>query len=349
LQAASPFIRQGAGHISGKSGKKCVSSFFALAAQNILSPMVLFFGLGLLAAFARSDLSIPESIAKTMALYLLLAIGFKGGASMSGVGFDLRLVAALGLGVILSFSIPLAGYALLRLTTGLSKIDAAAVAAHYGSISIVTFVAGTQAVSSLGFSFEPWIVAVAAVMEFPAILTALWLASRAGEAKHQTEGGELFREIAFNGSIVMLVGSFLIGWITGKPGLDIINPFIGDPFRGVLCLFLLDMGIVAGRGLRQGAGELEWTTIAFGIYMPMAIALLTAVLVLPLDLSVGGHALFVILAASASYIAVPAAMRVALPEAKPAIYLTMSLGVTFPFNLTLGIPAYLMLVQALKG
>ena len=325
-----------------------VSSFFALATQNLLSPMVLFFGLGLLAAFARSDLSIPEAIAKTMALYLLLAIGFKGGASMADVGLDFRLVAALGLGMLLSFTIPLAGYALLRVTTGLSPVDAAAVAAHYGSISIVTFVAGTQAVAGLGFAFEPWIVAVAAVMEFPAILTALWLASRSG-ARAAGEGGELFREIAFNGSIVMLVGSFAIGWITGKPGLDIVNPFIGDPFRGVLCLFLLDMGIVAGRGLRQGARELGWSTIAFGVYMPLASALVTALAAWPLGLSTGGHALFVILAASASYIAVPAAMRVALPEAKPSIYLTMSLGVTFPFNLTLGIPLYLMLVQALKG
>ncbi len=283
-----------------------------------------------------------------MALYLLLAIGFKGGAAMAEVGIDLRLVGALALGALLSLTIPLAGYALLKGTTTLSDVDAAAVAAHYGSISIVTFVAGTQAVASLGFTFEPWIVAVAAVMEFPAILTALWLASRRG-VREDSDRGELVREIAFNGSIVMLVGSFAIGWITGKPGLDVINPFIGDPFRGVLCLFLLDMGLVAGRGLRDGARDLGLPTIAFGLYMPVLCGVVTAFAAWPLGLSVGGHTLFVILAASASYIAVPAAMRVALPDAKPSIYLTMSLGVTFPFNLTLGIPLYTMLVRALQG
>ncbi len=161
--------------------------------------------------------------------------------------------------------------------------------------------------------------------------------------------GPLLREVATNGSIVILVGAFLIGWITGERGMSMISPFIVDPFRGILCLFLLDMGLVAGRGLRQGARELSPPLIAFGIYFPLVSASLAAALVVPLGLSVGGAALFITLAASASYIAVPAAMRLALPEANPAIYLTLSLGVTFPFNLSLGIPLYAAVAQRIAG
>jgi len=329
-----------------------VSGFFDLAAQNLLSPMVLFFVLGVAAALARSDLSIPQSVAKAMAIYLMMAIGFKGGASLSGVGVDFRLLGALGLGAALSFLTPIVGYWLLKASTRLSDVDAAAVAAHYGSISIVTFVAATQVVTSAGLRYEGFIVAVAAVMEMPAILSAMWLARRSasgeGEGEGEGEGsGQLMTEILLNGSIVVLVGSFLIGWITGPQGLAIVNPFIGDPFRGVLCLFLLDMGLVAGRGLREAGRELNAPVILFGLYMPVLSALAAAIIVWPLGLSVGGTALFIVLAASASYIAVPAAMRVALPEARASIYLTLSLGVTFPFNLTLGIPLYLLLAQGI--
>jgi hypothetical protein len=325
-----------------------LSGFLDLAAQNLLSPMVLFFALGLAAALARSDLTIPESIAKAMAIYLMMSIGFKGGASISDVGIDLRLVGAMVGGAALSFAIPLLGFALLRATTKLSRVDAAAVAAHYGSISIVTFVAGTQVVTSLRLPYEGWIVAVAAVMEMPAILSAMWLARRASGPRddgESAERSELMREILLNGSIVVLVGSFLIGWITGPAGMTAVRPFLVDLFQGVLCLFLLDMGLVAGRGLRTARRELTPPLLAFGVYMPLISAGIAALVAFPLGLSVGGTALFVVLAASASYIAVPAAMRVALPEARPSIYLTMSLGVTFPFNLTLGIPLYLLIAQ----
>jgi hypothetical protein len=320
--------------------------FLDLAAQNLLSPMVLFFVLGLAASLARSDLSVPESVAKALAIYLMMSIGFKGGVSIAGVGVDLRLLGALALGAALSFAVPFLGYAALRATTRLTAVDAAAVAAHYGSISIVTFVAGTQAVIAAGLPYEGWIVAVAAVMEMPAILSAMWLARRGAAGKSAGESnGELFREILLNGSIVVLVGAFVIGWITGADGMTKVRAFLVDPFQGVLCLFLLDMGIVAGRGLRQARRELTGPLLAFGVYMPLVSAALAAALAAPLGLSAGGAALFVVLAASASYIAVPAAMRVALPEARPSIYLTMSLGVTFPFNLTLGVPLYLLLGQ----
>ena len=284
-------------------------SALALAQTNLLSPMVLFFALGFAAALARSDLSVPEAIAKGMALYLMLAIGFKGGVEVAKSGVDARLIAVMLAGAALSATIPLIGYALLRRTTRLKPVDAAAVAAHYGSISIVTFVAGTEAVRLAGFAFEGYLVAVAAVMETPAILTALFLARRAAASGSDEPPGALLREIGLNGSIVMLVGAFAIGAVTGPKGLEMIAPFITDPFRGVLCLFLLDMGLVAGRGLREGRRELSWPLLAFGIYMPLLSAGLAAGFALFLGLSTGGTALFIALAASASYIAVPAAMR----------------------------------------
>jgi uncharacterized protein len=325
-------------------------SFLELASQNLVSPMVLFFMLGLAAALARSDLTVPEAVAKTLALYLMMAIGFKGGAEVATSGITARMLWVMLAGIVLSFVIPIIGFFALRAVSKLSAVDAAAVAAHYGSISIVTFVAGTEAVSGLGLPFEGFLVAVAAVMETPAILSALLLARRARAASGDIEReGEstaaLIREVGLNASVVMLVGSFLIGWATGERGMTMIAPFIVDPFRGILCLFLLDMGLVAGRGMREGRRHLSPPVLAFGILMPLLSAGLAALMLLPLGLSVGGAALFITLSASASYIAVPAAMRLALPEARPAIYLTLSLGVTFPFNLALGIPLYLALAQ----
>lgn len=319
-----------------------------LALANILSPMVLFFALGLAAALARSDLSVPEQVAKFLALYLMLSIGFKGGVEMAKTGLDPRMALTLLAGAALSFAIPVLAYAILRKVSKLSAVDAGAIAAHYGSISIVTFVAATQAVSSLGLPFEGYLVAVAAVMETPAIFSALLLARRGaakeGAAVEEGEGpGQLMREIALNASIVMLTGSFLIGWITGPSGMARIEAFIVTPFSGILCLFLLDMGLVAGRGMREGLKHLSAPVLGFGMVMPLISAAIATPIAWALGLSLGGSALFITLAASASYIAVPAAMRLALPEARPSIYLTLSLGVTFPFNLTLGIPLYLTL------
>ena len=325
-------------------------SILDLAVQNIVSPMVLFFALGVAAALIRSDLSVPEAAAKLLALYLMLAIGFKGGAEVAKSGIDATMALTIGAGILMSFSIPVIGFALLRLTTRLSAIDAAAVAGHYGSISIVTFVAATEALKSLGLAYEGYLIAVAAVMETPAIIAALLLARRGAPARPEGEStSALLREVGTNGSVVVLVGAFLIGWATGEEGMAMIAPFIVDPFRGILCLFLLDMGLVAGRGLRQGGRALSPALIGFGIYFPLLSAALTGLLALTLGLSVGGTALLITLAASASYIAVPAAMRLALPEANPAIYLTLSLGVTFPFNLTLGIPLYAALAQRIAG
>jgi len=318
-----------------------------LAAENLISPIVLSFVLGLAAALARSDLSIPEAVAKGMSIYLLFAIGFKGGVAVSDHGVDLALGLTLLAGIALSAAIPLLAFFLLRLLSGMDRLNAAAVAGHYGSISIVTFVAGTSVLEGRSIPAEGYMVAVAAAMEAPAILSALWLVSRGGDDKKMDAG--LWREVMLNGSIVLLVGSFLIGWVTGPRGLEEIDAFIVAPFKGVLCLFLLDMGLLAGRGMQSGRKSLTRGTVAFGILMPLAGSLLGLATALLLGLSLGGSVLLMILSASASYIAVPAAMRVALPEANPSIYLTLSLGITFPFNLVIGIPLYLALAQTMIG
>jgi uncharacterized protein len=320
-----------------------MGSALDLASTNLLSPMVLFFVLGLIATLARSDLSVPEAIAKAMSLYLMLAIGFKGGVGVAEHGLEWKLGLAILAGIVLSAIIPLIAFRLLIATSTLPRVDAAAVAAHYGSISIVTFLAATQALVSSGIEYEGYMVAVAAAMETPAIMAALWLA-RTGEKRMD---GSTLREVLLNGSIVLLVGSFVIGAITGTNGMKAIAPFIVEPFKGILCLFLLDMGIIAGRGLREGRKHLTLPVILFGLYMPLIGGALGAAAAMAVGLSLGGTALLITLAASASYIAVPAALRLALPEARPAVYVPLALGITFPFNLTLGIPLYVALASTL--
>ena len=324
-------------------------SLFDLASQNLLSPMVLFFVLGLLAAVARSDLSIPEAVAKLLALYLMMSIGFRGGAEVGHHGLTAKLGAAVAAGVALSFLTPVAAFAVLRLVSRLGTVDAAAVAAHYGSISAVTLVAVTGVLTQMGVPFEGYLIAVAAAMETPAILSALLLARRGNGGASGARTSDLVREIGLNGSVVMLLGAFVIGAITGTRGMTMLKPFLVDPFAGFLCLFLLDMGLVAGRGLKPGLKHLSPALVGFAIGMPLIGGSVAALLAMAIGLSPGGTAVFMTLAASASYIAVPAALRLALPEANPAIALTLSLGVTFPFNLVLGIPLYVAAATWLTG
>ncbi|MCR9218733.1 MAG: sodium-dependent bicarbonate transport family permease [Alphaproteobacteria bacterium] len=321
----------------------------SLAAGNLLSPPVLFFALGVAAALVRSDLSVPEAVAKALSLYLMLAIGFKGGAAASehGLGADLALVIAAA--AALSFTIPFLAFGFLRTTTGIGRIDAAAIAAHYGSISIVTFIAATTALTAAGVDYPGIMVAAAAAMEVPAIATALLLARSGASAGERVEGETPWREVLLNGSVVLLVGAFIIGVATGEKGFESVAPFIVDPFKGVLCLFLLDMGLVAGRELRQVRKRLTPALLGFGLYMPPIGGTIGAAAGWLIGLDAGGIALLATLSASASYIAVPAAMRLALPEAKPSLYLTLSLAITFPFNLTIGIPLYIKLGSVLAG
>lgn len=324
-----------------------MDAFFALAATNLLSPAVLFFILGFGGAMLGSNLTLPEAVAKTLSIYLMLAIGFKGGVAAAAHGLGADLLLALIGGAILSTFIPLVAYGLLGIMARLPVADRAAVAAHYGSISIVTFVAATAAMKTIGLEYEGYLVAVAAVMETPAILVALYIAGRASGKK--TEKKELMSEVFLNSSIVVLTGAFIIGAITGQGGMSDIEGFITVPFKGILCLFLLDMGAVAGRGVKNGWQGMSGGLIVFALIMPYISAGLAIPFGLLAGLSTGGLAVLMTLAASASYIAVPAAMRLALPQARPAIYLTLSLGVTFPMNLTIGIPVYSEIAKLIAG
>jgi hypothetical protein len=236
--------------------------------------------------------------------------------------------------------LPVVAYLSLNAICRLDRVTAAATAAHYGSISIVTYVTADSFLRQVGTDFNPGMVAVAALMETPAIVIGLLLA-RGGTALRS--GGlnrGLWRETLLNGSVVMLVGSFVIGWITGPKGMEAVRAFALDPMKGVLMLFLLDMGLVAARRLRE-ANRLRPALMLFGVAMPLFSAAGALLLAAVFGFAAGDAALLATLAASASYIAVPAAMRLALPEADPGVYITLSLAVTFPFNIVAGIPLYL--------
>ena len=313
--------------------------------ETLTSPIILFFVLGLLAGFVRSDLAVPEALAKGMALYLMAAIGLKGGVSVAESGFTATLGLAAGAGMVLSFLLPLPSFALLRSVGGLSRIDAAAVAAHYGSVSLVTFVTAEQMLTGIGLPAAGFMVAVLALMETPAIISGLFLARR-GESDRA--GGGLWHEVLFNASVVLLVGSFLIGLVAGKDGFAPIKPVFDGGYRGILCLFLLDMGLIASRRIMQ-TKALTLPLVALGVAIPIINGVIGTVAGTMIGVDVGTAAMLGILAASASYIAVPAAMRLALPEADPGIYLSMSLGITFPFNIVFGISLFAWLAQTLGG
>ncbi len=302
----------------------------------------MFFALGFGAGALRADLAVPDALARALSLYLMVAIGLKGGAALATPGASEGLLAALGVGVLLSFLLPLPAFLLLRLATPLDRETAAAVSGHYGSVSVVTFAAASGALATLGVAQEGFMPAVLAAMETPAILTALLLA-RLGAAPGAPplQPRKLAREVLLNGPVVLLMGSFLIGWLAGEPGRAQLAPFTEALFPGALCLFLLEMGLMAVRQLRAGGRGLSWRLIAFGVAMPLlggAAGLAGGTLA---GLSAGGVALMAVLAGSASYIAVPAAMRLALPRADAGVYVTLSVAVTFPFNILLGIPLWL--------
>jgi len=320
---------------------------------NLSSPPLLFFFLGAAAAFLRSDLEIPTQVAKFLSLYLLLAIGFKGGVALSESSLDGSVWLTLGAAVLLSIIVPLLVFALLR--RRLAGADAAAVAATYGSISAVTFVTCTSYLDAGDIAWGGHLVAAMAIMESPAIVIGILL-YRLSLSGHQgaianVDWRELGREACLNGSVFLIVGSLVVGWITGHDGKEQISAFTSDIFIGMLCLFLLDMGIVAARRLQElgysssersfGVGAM----ISWGVVFTLVNACLAGSLAILLGLSEGDALLLTVLGASASYIAVPAAMRLALPEADPSIYLPMSLAVTFPFNLLIGIPLYHQLLR----
>lgn len=321
-----------------------------LFTQNLLSPAILFFALGILAGFLKSDLDVPEQISRYLSIYLMMAIGFKGGVAIAETPeINGEVIATIIAGLAVGFLQPFLGYWLLKVTTKLDSPTAAAVAAHYGSISMVTFVTATSFLGANEVMYAGYIVAVLALMEAPAILSGLFIAHRAApETIKATEKAtpKLSREIFTNGAILLLVGAFMIGWITGKPGLDKMEGFLVAPFQGILALFLLDMGLLVSRQLHL-LKEFTFKLVLFGIYMPLIGTATGLSLSALIGLNVGTGLLFTVLCASASYIAVPAAMRLALPQAKAAIYVPMSLAITFPFNIVIGIPLYYALAEYL--
>jgi len=322
-------------------------SALEIARDNFISPMVLFFLLGVLAAAFKSDLAIPEPISKALSLYLVAAIGFNGGVELSHVGLSASILLAIFCAIALSFGLPLIAYALARRLTGLDRINAAATAAHYGSVSVVTFVAAAAFLTANGHSYEGFLVALLAAMETPAILSGLLLAGRTGQPDRGAFRRTI-REVLLSGSIVLILGAFAIGFATGDRGLAVMAPLIKDPYKAILAIFLLDMGLLVGARLRDFI-RMGPALLAFGIYMPLIGASIGLAVAYMLGLSLGGATLFAVLAASASYIVVPAAMREALPQANPAIYVTLSLSVTFPFNLLIGIPVYYTAARLMHG
>ena len=325
--------------------------FLSLISQNILSPAILFFALGLIAGLLKSDLEVPDSISRYLSLYLMMAIGFKGGVAIANTAsFNGEILLAIGAGLIFGFLQPFLGYGLLKLTTRIDNPTAAAVAAHYGSISIVTFATAAAFLNTNSTVYAGYIVAIVALMEAPAILSGLFIAHRTAPetGSHTQEEQKLTREIFTNGAILLMSGAFLIGWITGPAGMQKIEGFINTPFQGILCLFLLDMGLVVAKNVHH-LRNFTIPLALFGIYMPLIGACIGLGASWVIGLDVGTGTLFTVLCASASYIAVPAAMRLALPEAKAAIYIPLSLAITFPFNVTLGIPLYFAGAKALLG
>jgi len=315
---------------------------------NLLSPAVLFFALGLLAALAKSDLKFPEPLYVGLTIYLLVAIGFKGGVAIAVAGLGQVWLPALA-AMVLGALIPLWTYPLLRFVGKLSAVDSAAIAAHYGSVSAVTFIAATNYLKAVNQPYESYATAFLAVMESPAILVGVVLGKLATQKAGEALGPSLkqsVHEAIFGRSIFLLVGSLVVGALCGETGMKKVEPFFVTPFQGVLALFLLEMGIVAGRRL----GDLKKVgpfLLGFGIVVPLVNGVLGVYLGKVAGLGLGGATLLGVLSASASYIAAPAAIRMSLPDANPTLYLTSSLAITFPFNITLGIPIYLAIARKL--
>ncbi|APW43442.1 sodium-dependent bicarbonate transport family permease [Rhodoferax saidenbachensis] len=328
--------------------------------QNLLDPAILFFIFGALAGALKSNLEIPPQISRFLSLYLLMALGLKGGFALAHSGLSTQVAVSLGTAMLLATIIPVASFALLR--RFVPPLDAAAIAATYGSISAVTFVTATQSLENQGIAFGGYMSAAMALMESPAIILAVLLANvvRAREAsvgelalgsgaaaiqspfstsQPRVALGKVLHESLTDGAQLLLLGAMAVGLLTGDSGKASMQPFSGDLFKGMLAFFLLDMGLLTARNLAQIKGRSP-LLMAYAVLAPLAHAALALLLAFCFDIPAGDAALLMVLAASASYIAVPAVLRFAIPEANPSIYLGLSLGITFPLNILLGIPLY---------
>lgn len=331
--------------------------------QNLLDPAILFFLLGVLAGAIKSNLEIPPAISRFLSLYLLMALGLKGGFALSHSGLTANVGISLAAAMVLAISIPLMGYWFLR--RFVAVFDAAAVAATYGSVSAVTFVTAVQYLENQNIDYGGHMAAAMALMESPAIILAVVLANTlrqkqtppivslgsgvaglSGPTNQQSVSiGKILHESFTDGAQLLLLGAMVVGMMTGDAGKAAMEPFSGDLFKGMLSFFLLDMGLMAARNLPQVKGQSP-ALIAYAIIGPILHASLALGLAYVLNLPAGDGALLMVLAASASYIAVPAVLRFALPEANPSLYFGLSLGITFPLNILFGIPAYVSIAQS---
>lgn len=303
--------------------------------MTTLDPVVLFFVLGLVAGLLRADLRLPPAIYEFLTILLLLTIGLKGGVELAGQPFGALLPKMLAVGL-MGILLPLAAYPVLRRAGRLARADAASIAAHYGSVSVGTYAVAVAYLAYRQVAFEQYLAVFVVLLEMPAIVVGILLARGIDPS---ARWGRIAHEVLLGRSMVLLIGGLLIGWAGGADGIRSIEPLFMDLFKGVLALFLLEMGLIAAGQV----GDLRrhgLFLVAFGIAMPLISAVIGTGLGWSLGLSVGGTALLATLAASASYIAVPAAMRLSVPEANPALSLVASLGVTFPFNILIGIPLY---------
>lgn len=313
-----------------------------------LDPAILFFIFGVLAGFAKSNLEIPPAISRFLSLYLLMALGLKGGFALHESGMNtevgLSLLAAISLAVL----IPSIGYFIL--SRKLKPLDAAAIAATYGSISAVTFITATQSLDQLGIHYGGHMAAAMALMESPAIIFAIILANRVrsqhkvSHANHPSSLSKILHESFTDGGQLLLLGSMLIGILSGDMGHKVLAPFSIDLFKGLLSFFLLDMGLLAARNISELKNK-PIITLVYAVVAPIAHALIALTIARLFGLELGNTILLMVLAASASYIAVPAVLKEALPEVSPALYMGMSLGLTFPLNIIFGIPVYTFIAQ----
>jgi hypothetical protein len=314
-----------------------------LLVENLLSPVVLCFALGVIARLLRSDLSVPESIYQGLSIYLLFAIGLKGGAVLAVTplsAFWLPALVTIALGGIT----PVIAWFLVRKVARLGRVDSAAIAAHYGSVSVVTFLAVGEAVRRVGMPAEGFLPALVALLEVPGIVVALLFAQSARSKEKHQGGSAALHEVLTGKSILLLLGGLAIGFLSGPERLVGVQPFFTSAFQGALCLFMIELGLVTGARLPdiRFAGM---RLALLGCFIPIIHGALGVAAGLMAGLSPGGSAVLGAMAGSASYIAAPAAVRVALPEANPGYYLTLALGITFPFNLAFGIPLYIKFAE----
>jgi len=312
-----------------------------LLMDNLTSPALLFFILGIIAVQVKSDLEIPKDSSKFISLYLLFSIGFKGGQELAHSSLNMEIIWSAVFGVVIAIAIPLYTFFILKRKLGVD--NAGAIAAAYGSVSAVTFVTAISFLELQKINFNGHMVAIMALMEAPAIIIGVILISLY-KKDNAIKIPEIIRHSFTNGSVILILGSLMIGFLASDSQAQGIKPFTTDLFKGFLVIFLLDMGMTSGRKLSDFIKN-GWFTMAFAIVIPIVNGCLVAILSGYITAEIGDRFIFAVLAASASYIAVPAAMKIAVPNANPGLYLPMALAVTFPFNITIGLPLYYAVVS----